>query len=359
MPQRLDALTHWLRDVLNAETSDAQQTVDFQLTPASTDASFRRYFRLQLPLSQQAHLQTPLISLLPLLKESSVSSLIVMDAPPDKEETGPFVRIANLLADINLNAPRVLAQNTEQGFLLLSDLGVEPYLDVLDECTVDSLYADALDTLFIMQRDAPRDTNILPVYDEALLLREMGLFRDWYCDKYCKASFSASQLAELESCFLQLSDAALSQPQVFVHRDFHSRNLMHTENNNPGIIDFQDAVIGPVTYDLVSLLRDCYIAWPQQRVDAWALDYLHRAAGEGIIPSETDATYLRWFDWMGVQRHLKAVGIFVRLYLRDDKPGYLGDIPRTLNYVGDVAARYPELQSLHALLKTLPVMETE
>ena len=353
MPQRLDALTQWLRGVLNAENSDDQQTVDFELTPASTDASFRRYFRLQFPGSQRA------LSQIPFLNDSSVGSLIAMDAPPDKEETGPFIRIANLLVDINLNAPRVLAQNAEQGFLLLSDLGVEPYLDVLDEQSVDSLYADALDALFVMQRDAPRDTSILPAYDEELLLREMGLFRDWYCDQYCKASLSATQLSELDACFQQLSDAALLQPQVFVHRDYHSRNLMRTENNNPGIIDFQDAVIGPVTYDLVSLLRDCYIAWPQQRVEAWALDYLHRAADAGIITHQSDATYLRWFDWMGVQRHLKAVGIFARLYLRDGKPGYLDDIPRTLNYVREVTARYPELQSLHVLLGNLPAKEAE
>lgn len=352
MPQRLDALTRWLRNVLDAETRDLQQTVDFQLTPASTDASFRRYFRLQL---------APVESL---FENNSachaaevMDSLIAMDAPPDKEETGPFVRIANLLTGIQLNAPRVLAQNTEQGFLLLTDLGVEPYLDILDENTVDALYADALDSLLIMQRDAPRDTVVFPSYDEALLLREMGLFRDWYCDKYCKAVFSAQQLSALETCFQQLSDAALLQPTVFVHRDYHSRNLMRTEKNNPGIIDFQDAVIGPVTYDLVSLLRDCYIAWPRQRVESWALSYLHRAADAGIISPESDATYLRWFDWMGVQRHLKAVGIFARLYLRDGKSGYLADIPRTLNYVRDVTARYSELQPLHDLLETLPVKE--
>ena len=160
----------------------------------------------------------------------------------------------------------------------------------------------------------------------------------------------------VQTCALPIY-AALLQPQVFVHRDYHSRNLMRTEQNNPGIIDFQDAVIGPVTYDLVSLLRDCYIAWPRERVETWALDYLHRVADAGIIPHKSDDVYLRWFDWMGVQRHLKAVGIFARLYLRDGKSGYLDDIPRTLDYVREVAAHYPELQSLHALLKTLPVKE--
>jgi len=355
MPQRLEALTHWLREVLNTDTSDTQQTIEFQLTPASTDASFRRYFRLQVPLAKTAFAQTlsgNFQTAHPV--GDGVDTLIAMDAPPDKEETGPFVRIAKLLVDIHLNAPQVLAQDTQQGFLLLTDLGVEAYLDVLNEHNVDHLYADALDALFIMQRDAPRDASVIPAYDEALLLREMALFSEWYCEKHCQASFSSAQLSELETIFQQLSTVALAQPQVFVHRDYHSRNLMHTDINNPGILDFQDAVVGPVTYDLVSLLRDCYIAWPRERVEAWALGYLHRAAEAGIISHESDATYLRWFDWMGVQRHLKAAGIFARLCHRDGKTGYLDDIPRTLNYVRDVSARYPELKSLQTLLETLP-----
>ena len=354
MPQRLDALTNWLREVLNVESAGAQQTVDFQLTPASTDASFRRYFRLQVSQAQLGHLHMP-------QRENPADSpvtLIAMDAPPDKEETAPFVRIANLLVGIGLNAPRVLAQNTQQGFLLLSDLGTQAYLDVLNEDTVETLYADALNALWLMQRDAPCDTLdgtiLLPLYDEPLLRREMALFSEWYCEKYCKLSFSTAQHSGLEAVFQQLCDAALAQPQVFVHRDYHSRNLMRVSENNPGVLDFQDAVIGPITYDLVSLLRDCYIAWPRARVERWALDYLRHAADTDLIHRETDATWLRWFDWMGVQRHLKAVGIFARLYLRDGKAGYLNDIPRTLNYIRDVSARYPELQPLHALLDDLP-----
>lgn len=355
MPQRLDALTHWLREVLNTDSSGTKQTIEFQLTPASTDASFRRYFRLQVPLAQTAFAQTLSGNIQTAHPAGDgVDTLIAMDAPPDKEETGPFVRISKLLVDINLNAPRVLAQDTQQGFLLLTDLGVEAYLDVLNEHNVDRLYADALDALFVMQRDAPRDTSVIPAYDEALLLREMALFSEWYCEKHCEVSFSDAQLSELEAMFQQLSAAALAQPQVFVHRDYHSRNLMHTKINNPGILDFQDAVVGPATYDLVSLLRDCYIAWPRERVEVWALDYLHRAAEAGILSHESDATYLRWFDWMGVQRHLKATGIFARLCHRDGKTGYLDDIPRTLNYVRDVTARYPELKPLQALLETLP-----
>ncbi|MBN4079562.1 phosphotransferase [Beggiatoa alba] len=359
MPQRLEALKNWLADVLNAEGYGFQQNgkrknVDFQLTPASSDASFRRYFRVTINRVKPSpdHVFSEIYAR---SVSDSPPTLIVMDAPPDKEQTQPFVRIAKMLADIGLNAPRIIAQNTEQGFLLLSDLDNQVYLDVLDEQVlnegvIDRLYADALDALFVMQRDAPRDSAILPVYDEALLQREMALFRDWYCEQYRKTAFSSEQLAGLDAVFQRLSDAAVAQPQVFVHRDYHSRNLMRTEQNNPGILDFQDAVVGPVTYDLVSLLRDCYIAWPRQRVERWALDYLQRVADAGLIPHESDTTYLRWFDWMGVQRHLKATGIFARLYLRDGKAGYLDDIPRTLNYVHEVSARYPELQALQQLL---------
>lgn len=359
MPQRLEALTNWLGEALSDGNGGSQKAVDFQLTPASTDASFRRYFRVHVSLAQ-----TPFAHL---LSENSritnsndeLNTLIAMDAPPEKEETAPFVCIANLLVDINLNAPRVLAQSTQQGFLLLSDLGVEPYLDVLNEKSVDGLYADALDALFVMQRDAPRDITVVPAYDEALLLREMALFSEWYCEKQCGVSFTSAQLSDFDAMFQLLSETALAQPQVFVHRDYHSRNLMRTEKNNPGIIDFQDAVIGPVTYDLVSLLRDCYIAWPRERVEKWALDYLHRIADAGIILAESDASYLRWFDWMGVQRHLKAVGIFARLNLRDGKTAYLDDIPRTLNYIRDTTARYSELKPLHELLKVLPQVQSQ
>jgi aminoglycoside/choline kinase family phosphotransferase len=181
----------------------------------------------------------------------------------------------------------------------------------------------------------------------------MALFRDWYLRQYRQLSFSDSQHTALEQVFAHLVESALAQPRVFVHRDYHSRNLMVTEYNNPGILDFQDAVYGPVSYDLVSLLRDCYIAWPRERVEHWALDYFHRLAASGLITPQSDTTYLRWFDWMGVQRHLKATGIFARLYLRDNKPGYLGDIPRTLGYMREVAARYDELHGLHALLSEL------
>jgi N-acetylmuramate 1-kinase len=330
MPQRLESLTLWLRQVMDSG--------DVTITPASTDASFRRYFRVFRP------------------EGNAADSLIVMDAPPDKEDTGPFVRVSDMLIKAGLHVPEVIERNKEQGFLLLSDLGSQSYLEALNEQTVDKLYADAMAALLHMQRHTSYKGGVLPPYDEALLMQEMELFREWYLAGHRNLSLTTSQQEMLDTVFHLLAESALAQPRVFVHRDYHSRNLMVTSENNPGILDFQDAVIGPVTYDLVSLLRDCYIQWPRERVEQWALNYLHQAAEAGVFqltPDIDDERLLRWFDWMGVQRHLKAAGIFARLWLRDNKEGYLKDIPRTLGYVKDVAARYPELQGLHSLLEEL------
>lgn len=325
MPQRLARLKTWLAGEL--------ETSAFDIAPASSDASFRRYFRLRL----------------------DGRSLIVMDAPPAQEDTAPFIRIAELLLAEGLNAPRILAKDVAQGFLLLTDLGDTPYLQALTEASVERLYGDALSALRRMQQmDASRLTGI-PPYDHPLLVQEMQLFRDWYLQRHCQQSLSPAQARSLDEVFERLARSALGQPQVFVHRDYHSRNLMFTTQANPGIIDFQDAVLGPVTYDLVSLLRDCYISWPRARVEAWALDYLREARQAGIIGAVDDETWLRWFDWMGVQRHLKAAGIFARLDLRDGKPGYLADIPRTLGYVREVAGRY---RALRPLLDFLPETAT-
>lgn len=334
MPKRLDALKIWLHDIL---AHDA-----LRVTPASSDASFRRYFRVESNHKGET------------LGRFKANSLIVMDAPPEKEDTRPFTTVSRLLTEAGLHVPQVLASNVEQGFLLLTDLGCQPYLDGLNSQTVDALYADALNALLIMQRDAPRKEGVLPPYDKALLLREMDLFREWYLQRYLNLLLSAQQQMQMDNVFQLLADSALAQPQVFVHRDYHSRNLMVTDENNPGILDFQDAVIGPVTYDLVSLLRDCYITWPRDRIEQWALDYLRDAVDAGILLPQSESNFLRWFDWMGVQRHLKATGIFARLHLRDGKDDYLKDIPRTLAYVQDVSARYPELQDLHTLLSGLP-----
>ncbi len=338
MPQRLELLTQWLNKVMDGGA--------IHIAPASADASFRRYFRVKTGVKTGVKNSTA----------DSGGSLIVMDAPPDKEDTTPFIAISRLLTSVGVNVPRVIETDAHRGFLLLSDLGDQPYLDALNDQTVETLYADALNALLEMQRGVSITDSNLPAYDLALLMQEMELFREWYLRRHCNLTLTAQQQEQLDVVFQLLAESALAQPQVFVHRDYHSRNLMVTSENNPGILDFQDAVIGPVTYDLVSLLRDCYIQWPRERVEQWALAYLHRAADAGVVEiksEHTDETLLRWFDWMGIQRHLKAAGIFSRLNLRDGKPGYMEDIPRTLGYVREVSARYPELRDLHTLLDQL------
>jgi aminoglycoside/choline kinase family phosphotransferase len=270
-----------------------------------------------------------------------------MDAPPDKEDSQPFVTVAKLLFDAGLNVPEIIDQDLDKGYLLLGDLGSTLYLDVLSDDTVERLYGDALGALAAIQACDP-GPGVLPDYDRELLMNEMALFRDWLVGTHLGITLDAAKSAMLDAAFDLLADSALAQPQVLVHRDYHSRNLMVTDRNNPGILDFQDAVIGPVTYDLVSLLRDCYIQWPRARVEDWALGYQELALQSGILREEHEdpRQFLRWFDLMGVQRHLKAAGIFARLNHRDGKPGYLDDIPRTLGYVVEVSGRYPELAGL-------------
>jgi len=326
---RFEALRHWVRQVLGATHGD--------IRPASSDASFRRYFRV--------------------VRDGD--SFIVMDAPPEKEDSRPYVAIARRFHALGLNVPRILEQDLERGFLLLSDLGDRLYLPSLNETTVERLYGDALGALRLLQTgtDAPGADGFLPDYDEALLRREMELFRDWYLGRHLGLALTRSQNRLLDETFEALIASARAQPQVWVHRDYHSRNLLVTGRNNPGIVDFQDAVRGPVTYDLVSLLRDCYIAWPRARVEDWVKGYYARALQSGIPVGGSEAQFLTWFDLMGVQRHLKATGIFARLYHRDGKPGYLPDIPRTLGYVLDVAARHPALEPLAGLLRDLRIPE--
>ena len=321
MPQRIEALKRWLEDELDFS--------EYTLNPASSDASFRRYFRVS----------------------HEGVSYIVMDAPPEQEDTRPFVTVDRLLFDVGLNVPEIIDENPEEGYLLLGDLGSRLYLDELSEDTVERLYGDALAALAAIQVCWPGD-GVLPPYDRQLLMTEMQLFRDWLVGTHLGIELSSTDAAMLEETFDLLADSALEQPRVVVHRDYHSRNLMITGSNNPGIIDFQDAVIGPVTYDLVSLLRDCYIRWPRERVEEWALGYQDLALQSGILREENEdpQQFLRWFDLMGVQRHLKAAGIFARLNHRDGKPGYLGDIPRTLGYVVDVAGRHAGLGWLGELV---------
>lgn len=317
--RRTEALRRWLASCMpGAGTA---------LEPITGDASFRRYFRVDTPQG----------------------SRIVMDAPPEHEDTAPFVDVAARLAAAGVNAPRVLASAPGHGFLLLTDLGDRLYLDALDDAGAGRLYGDALAALVRMQAGAP--TGGLPDYDARRLQDEMELFPQWFLHAHLGLDRGAVE-ADLAAAFDALVEAALEQPRVFVHRDYHSRNLLVTERDNPGVLDFQDAVAGPLTYDLVSLLRDCYIAWPDERVAAWIGEYRARAAGAGIELPDDD-TLQRWFDLMGVQRHLKAIGIFARLWHRDGKPRYLRDIPRTWHYIERLLPRYAELEPLRRVASAL------
>jgi aminoglycoside/choline kinase family phosphotransferase len=277
-------------------------------------------------------------------------SWIVMDAPPDREPCDRFIAIANKLRDAKLSAPEVIEQNLQQGFLILTDFGFSDYLALLNAESEGPLYADALAAILQMQTRI--DADDLPVYDENLLSREMDLFHDWFLVKLMGIELDQSQQDRWQFIKQTLVENALEQPQLFVHRDFHSRNLMKIEKHNPGILDFQDAVKGPITYDLVSLLRDCYIDWPPLRVDQLLLDYYESARVNGLV-NVTAAKFKRWFNLTGIQRHLKAIGIFSRLDIRDGKPGYLKDIPRTLGYVSQVSADETSMAGLLSMLESL------
>lgn len=310
---RLANLTQWVVEDLGFEGAT--------IAPASVDASFRRYFRVT----------------------RNSDSYIVMDAPPDKENSAPFLTVARILGSMNLNVPIVLARDMERGFLLLSDLGSRQYLDALPaDGAADRLYGDALDALRTMQTADARASLRVPRYDRSLLMREMQLLPEWFLHRHLGFELSSAELAMLDALFGSLADAALSQPTVFVHRDYHSRNLLVTPQNNPGILDFQDAVWGPVTYDLASLLKDCYIAWPPARVRQWVLGYRETLLAAGFELRADAAEFMRWFDLMGLQRHIKVLGIFARLFYRDGKAQYLKDLPRVLDYARDTALNYPE-----------------
>jgi aminoglycoside/choline kinase family phosphotransferase len=267
-----------------------------------------------------------------------------VDAPPQTEDNAGFVRLARALRGIGLNVPEIVAEDLELGFLLVADLGERHYLDHLRADNADRLYGDAIAALIALQAAGPKDD--LPDYDGPFLRRELGIFDEWLLSGLLALSPAEQNRPMLEITYDLLVESALAQPRVCVHRDFHSRNLMLTETRNPGILDFQDAVVGPVTYDLVSLLRDCYIDWPEARVQAWLQVYLGLAVQCGIVAEEHAAAFPGWFDLMGMQRHLKAAGIFARLALRDGRRDYLRYLPRTLGYVQRVGARYPALVPL-------------
>lgn len=275
-----------------------------------------------------------------------------MDAPPSLEPLGPFLYLAEKLRDLGLLTPEIFAKNMEEGFLLLEDFGNTSYFDLLDAENVDRLYGEAFESLLRLAGASKGGLKDLPVFDRALLLRELGIFETWCLESSLGLRLTSAERRLLDETFEFLAASALSQPQILVHRDFHSRNLMARPFGPPGILDFQDAVQGPITYDIVSLLRDCYIDWPTARVKHWVKQFHARLSLEGLLsPDPGIDQFQRWFDLMGTQRHLKAIGIFTRLHLRDGKSGYLKDIPRTLRYVLEVAHDFPELQAFAHFLE--------
>ncbi len=317
MDQRLTAMKQWLALVMDEPI--------LELTTASTDASFRRYFRVT----------------------TSNKTYIVMDAPPEQEDIDLFVKVGNIFGEAGTNVPTTYQANLEQGFLLLQDFGNINYLDKLTANSADTLYMQALDCLYTLQKNTSPLTTALPVYSSQLLHTEMELFREWFLVKLLKQTLNPEIANLLDQVWQLLIESALLQPQVCVHRDYHSRNLMYLQQNNPGVIDFQDAVIGPITYDLVSLLRDCYISWPDQQVYHWLANYYDKVSEAGLVKGYPFEVFARWFDLMGLQRHIKAIGIFSRLQIRDGKPQYLKDIPRTMQYVIQISQKYKELKPLH------------
>ena len=318
---RLRQLEQWLKSILEDD--------QWQLEVASADASFRRYFRVLL----------------------GDKTLIAMDAPPDKEDIAPFIHAATAFKQRGVNVPDIYARDLAQGFMLLQDFGNTSFLQQLNEQTADEMYSDAMQALLDLQTRHEANETPFPAYDYALLMREMALFSDWFLGRHLSLKLTEDEQQMLADCYEFLCQNALQQPQVWVHRDYHSRNLMAYPQDNPGIIDFQDAVLGAISYDLVSLLRDCYISWPDEKVYTWVEKYLNALQEKGMCMDVAPEEFKRWFDLMGMQRHLKAIGIFSRLNYRDGKPGYLQDIPRTLAYVESVSARYPELAAFEQFLR--------
>jgi hypothetical protein len=324
MSDRLDRARQWVQNILGVQSVDLQ--------PASTDASFRRYFRFS----------------------AEGSSLILMDAPTDREDCRPYIAVSELLEHAGIHVPIIHARDLDAGFLLLEDLGQRCYLDELDTDSAPALYGDALEALLAMQLRVPAD--VVPEYDTARVFQELSLFGDWFLRRHLGVDTTGTTGEILSKSYQFLTDRFAEQARVFVHRDFHSRNLMRTLERNPGVLDFQDAVAGPAAYDAISLLRDVYIEWPREHVEAWLLEYHGGALRDGIPVTSDAAGFLRDADLIGVQRHLKIAGIFCRLYYRDGKSDYLRDIPLTLRYLMDECERQPELAALRNLLEELDVM---
>jgi N-acetylmuramate 1-kinase len=321
---RLSLLLNWI-----ATLSDYKLLAG-SIRPASNDASFRRYFRIN---------------------DADGQTYILMDAPPPQEDVRPFIQIAQLLSATGVTVPAVLASEPGQGFLLLSDLGTVMYSHLLNQDTAQKLYMDAIGSLVQIQSHS--QPGVLPEYDRAMLMRELQIFPEWYIGKHLGATLTPAQQASLDKVFEHILANNMAQPQVYVHRDYHSRNLMVMKEGNPGILDFQGAMFGPITYDIVSLLRDAYIEWDEEQVLDWAIRYWELARRIGL-PVNTDIdSFYRDFEFMGLQRHLKILGIFSRLAHRDNKPDYLADLPLVLSYVRKTAQRYLDLIPLLRLLDEL------
>ena len=325
--QRLELVHDWLARQFPGRP--------LSVAPASADASFRRYFRVTL---------------------DDGLTRIVMDAPPEHEDCRPFVQVAGMLHAAGVHAPEILAQDLERGLLLLTDLGSTTYLDALDASNADVLFRDALDALVKWQLASRPDA--LPPYDEALLRRELNLFPDWYVARHLGSPLTAPQQEVLEQVQALLLQNILAQPRVFVHRDYMPRNLMVCEHN-PGVLDFQDAVHGPISYDVASLFRDAFISWEEERVLDWSVRYWEKARRAGLPVDADFGAFYRDLEWMGLQRHLKVLGIFARINYRDGKPNYLADTPRFVNYVRNTAARYAQLAPLARLFDELESRKPE
>ncbi|WP_194724554.1 aminoglycoside phosphotransferase family protein [Noviherbaspirillum malthae] len=321
---RLSEVKQWLATQPDLKVSPET------IRPASSDASFRRYFRVD---------------------GEDGNTYIVMDAPPPQEDVRPFIHVAEVFGESGASVPKILARDVERGYLLLSDLGNTTYLHQLNHDTAHKLYLDAIESLVLIQTQSK--PGVLPEYDRALLHRELMLFPDWYVGKHLGVTMTEKQTESLNKVFDVLLANNLAQPQVYVHRDYHSRNLMVVSPGNPGILDFQDAVYGPITYDLVSLLRDAYIQWDEEMVLDWAIRYWERARRAGLPVSHDVDAFYRDFEFMGLQRHLKVLGIFARLYHRDGKDGYLKDLPLVMEYTRKAAGRYNALAPLIRLLDEL------
>jgi len=321
---RFESLKLWLKSLSN----ELGIIID-SITPASNDASFRRYFRV-------------------LSSNKDYSSFIVMDAPPDKEDSNPFIHVANLLLQAEITVPKIYEKNINEGFLLLSDLGNDTLLMKINSENAAKLYKNVSATLIKIQKNTKTDQ--LPIYNEELLRRELMLFPDWYLKQHLEYKISDKEVEDLNRIFDEIIENNVQQPSVFVHRDFHSRNLMITPNDQIGVLDFQDAVIGPITYDLVSVFRDAYIEWDEEQQMDWVIRYWESAKREGLPVNEDFGEFYKDFEWMGLQRHLKVLGIFARLYHRDGKDGYLKNLPLVLQYTEKVAQRYSSFKPLVRIL---------